>query len=156
MIRSAFVINLGVVDRISLGDSRQPFNIDTLLHQGHVLLRLVVPKAQVLLAILEHDLEWLKRKALLGHALNAPYLVVSSSELLDSFGEDVEAFGNIRLTILGRNNKRELEVQVELILDAEARGLAVKKLADILFFSMFVVRALGPGFCHQFIVLAVS
>ena len=80
-----------MADLIALGDRRQLFHIDTLLLQGHVLLRHVVPNTQVLLAILEHDLEWLLRKALLGHALNASYLEVSSSisELLDSFGEDI-------------------------------------------------------------------
>ena len=86
-----------MADLIALGDKRQKLNIDTLLHQGHVLLRHVVPKAQVLLAFLEHDLEWLGRKALLGHALNASYPVVSSSidELIYSFSEDIKAFSNI-------------------------------------------------------------
>ena len=85
-----------MADLIALGDKRQQFNIDSLLHQGHVLLRQVVPKAQVLLAFLEHDLEWLVRKALLGHALNASYQVVRISsiinELPDSFGEDIKAY----------------------------------------------------------------
>ena len=86
-----------MADYIALGDRRQLFHIDSLLLQGHVLLRHVVPKAQVLLAVLEHDLEWLVRKALLGHALNASYPVVSRiiDELLDSFGEDIKAFSTI-------------------------------------------------------------
>ena len=67
-----------MADLIELGNRRQLFNLDTLLHQGHVLLRPVVPNAQVLLAILENDLEWLLRKALLGHVFNASPIVFSS------------------------------------------------------------------------------
>ena len=112
-----------MADLIALGDKRQQFYIDSLLLQGHVLLRQVVPKAQVLLAFLEHDLEWLVRKALLGHALNASYQVASISsinELLDSFGEDIQAFSTSwqRHSLI---NKSELEVKVELIIDAKAR-----------------------------------
>ena len=85
-----------MTDQIALGNRRQQFNIDTLLHQGHVLLRHVVPKAQVLLAVLEHDLEWLLRKALLGHALNASYpIVIRCSEILFSIGDDIEACSKI-------------------------------------------------------------
>ena len=67
-----------MADLIELGNWRQLFNVDALLHQGHVLVRHVVPNAQVLLAILEHDLEWLLRKALLGHVFNASPIVFSS------------------------------------------------------------------------------
>ena len=59
-----------MADLIELGNRRQLFNLDTLLHQGQVLVRQVVPNAQVLLAMLEHVLDWLLRKALLGHAFN--------------------------------------------------------------------------------------
>ena len=84
-----------MTDLIEFGNRRQLFNIDTLLHQGHVLVRPVIPNAQVLLAILEHDLEWLLSKALLGHALNASYInVCIRIDFLYSFGEDIEAFSS--------------------------------------------------------------
>ena len=98
-----------MTDLIELRNWRQQLNIDTLLHQGHVLLRPVIPNAQVLLASLEHNLEWFLRKALLGHALNASYLKGKGSIRIDflySFGEDIEAFG--RISIIW--NKHELEV----------------------------------------------
>ena len=75
-----------------------------------MLVRPVVPNAQVLLAILEHDFDWLQSKALLRHALNASKLVgvpgSSFNELLNCFGEDVEAWTMISIVW----HKRELEV----------------------------------------------
>ena len=94
---------------IELGDARQLFDFDALLHQGHVLVRPVVPNAQVLLAFLQHDLDWLQSKALLRHALNASKHEVSRCIVLHySFGEDVEPF--ITFPLIFWNNKRELEV----------------------------------------------
>ena len=92
LICSAIVIDFRVADMIELGRARQPFDFDALLHQGQVLVCPVVPNAQVLLAFLQHDLDWLQSKALLRHALNASYLVVSIwIDFLYSFGEDIEA-----------------------------------------------------------------
>ena len=92
LIRSLIVINLGLADLIELGDRRQLLNLDALLHQGHVLLRHVVAYTQVLLGLLEHDLERLPSKALLGHALNASYHLTSiCPDLLYILGEDIEA-----------------------------------------------------------------
>ena len=92
LIRSLIVINLGLADLIELGDRRQLLNLDALLHQGHVLLRHVVAYTQVLLGLLEHDLERLPSKALLGHALNASYIIPSRCiDLLYILGEDIEA-----------------------------------------------------------------
>ena len=92
LIRSLIVINLGLADLIEDGDRRQLLNLDALLHQGHVLLRHVVAYTQVLLGLLEHDLERLPSKALLGHALNASYLIHSRCiDLLYILGEDIKA-----------------------------------------------------------------
>ena len=164
---------------IELGRARQLFDFDALLHQGHVLVRPVVPNAQVLLAVLEHDLDWLQSKALLRHALNASHVDASRRirDLLDSFGEDVETFSNARRLSLTWNNKRELQVQVELIEDAKARGptrgksaqpvrhpcfqkesiyLLAGRKRSVQFSGMFVVGELGLGFSCPLMILAFA
>ena len=64
---------------IGPGNERQVIDIDALLHHGHVVVGGVVANGDALLAILEHDFDRLIRKALLRHALNASYIMVTFS-----------------------------------------------------------------------------
>ena len=106
---------------IELGNKRQLFSINALLHQGHVPVRPVVANAELLLAILEHNLGWLQRKAILGYAINASYMNRRRYiDLLLSFDFDIEAIRISPLNIWW--HKHELDVEVWLVIVQDTKG----------------------------------
>ena len=134
------------------GNLRQRVNSDTLLPQGHLLALQVVPDAETLLAGLEHNLDWLVGKFVLGHVLDASLSYILRCILFLAINGDIKAAIPSFVMV-----ERELDVQVGpiLILDAEISDLAAAQII-VVFSGVAAVGALSLSFSRGLLVLAIT